>query len=43
MKLNFRSVACAKYVADGMAMTLVSMPMRDSICATVCAILASLT
>ena len=43
MKLNLRSVACVKYVADGIATTLVSMPMRESICATVCAILASLT
>ena len=43
MKLNLRSVACVKNVADGIATTLVSMPTRVSICATACAIFASLT
>ena len=43
MKLNLSSVACVKNVDDGIATTVVSMPTRLSICATACAILASLT
>ena len=41
--LNLRSVACGKYVADGIATTLVGMPTRVHICAIACAIFASLT
>ena len=42
-RLNLRSVACGKNVADGIATTFTSMPARVSICAIACAILASLT